>query len=171
MACYCWSDTGSSGYLRDKNCNGKPSASYSNLHKRVFDGREHPSQVKKVRVHAVIPIDKDPWTWTKLRNIHEVAQDGPDHSKRRRYLSRGIMDEQKQRVWDVYQVAPKGGRMSSGSCSTLDPASSVGGAASTSRTRAQVARQLSDELEVLPPPPPFVNSSALVRKPKSARTV
>ena len=166
LKCYCWSDTGGSGYLRDRDCLGKPSSSYTGLHTKVVDRREHPSQIKKHKVHAIIAIDKDPWTWRKLRNVQEVAQEGPDGGKRVRFTST-CTPQQQQRVWDAVSVNPQGGRLTPGSCSTLvNQVRPPEG--SSSQGKGIGKRNINElELEVLPPD----SGLNTVRKPKSARNV
>ena len=116
--CYCWSNTGGSGYLRDKDCKGKPSNSYAGLHRKVFEMREHPDQRRTHKVHAIVPIDKDPWTWRMLRNVQAIAQVSNDNAKKARFDT-CVMPQQQQRIWRTVQVNPSGGVMQSGTCSIL----------------------------------------------------
>ena len=59
VQCYCWSDTGTKGNLRDKKCTGKPSDTYKKWHDKLFVKRQHPSQTKTDTVHAIIPVSND----------------------------------------------------------------------------------------------------------------
>ena len=117
--CYCWSNTGGSGYLRDKDCKGKPSNSYAGLHRKVFEMRQHPDQRRTHKVHAIVPIDKDPWTWRMLTNVQAIAQVSDSTSKRARFATQ-IPPRQEQRIWQTIRVNPSGGVMQPGTCSTLE---------------------------------------------------
>ena len=117
--CYCWSNTGGSGYVRDKECKGKPSNSYAGLHRKVFEMRQHPDQRRTYKVHAIVPIDKDPWTWKMLTNVQAVAQISDSNSKRARFATQ-ILPRQEQRIWQTIQVRPSGGSMQPGTCSILE---------------------------------------------------
>ena len=131
----------------------------------MVDRREHPSQTKKSKVHAIIAIDRDPWAWRKLRNVQEVAQEGPDGGKRVRFTSTHT-PRQQQRVWDTVSVNPQGGRMTPGSCSTLENQDRNDG--SSSQGKGSGKRNFDElELEVLPPD----SGLCTVRRPKSARDV
>ena len=69
-------------------------------------------------MHSIVPVDKDPWTWRKLRNVQEVAQQEPDGAKKQCFVAR-IHPQLEQRVYDTLAVDPRGGNMVAGSCSTL----------------------------------------------------
>ena len=69
-------------------------------------------------MHSIVPVDKDPWTWRKLRNVQEVAQQEPDGAKKQCFVAR-IHPQLEQRVYDTLAVDPRGSNMVAGSCSTL----------------------------------------------------
>ena len=142
------------------------------MHRKVVGRRLHPSQVKTQQVHAIIPIDRDPWTWRKLRNVQDVAQQGPDGQSSVKFVS-SVPTQRKDKIHNTLQVAPRGGKLAPGTCSKL-PAHSAkrspteGSSSGTSRTeRSAAKRQLpAFELDVIMPDddPPYV-----VRQAKSAR--
>ena len=186
--CYCWSETGGSGYLRDKVCKGEPSSSYNDMHSKVVERRQHPSQVKTQQVHAIIAVDQDPWVWRKLRNVREVAQDGPDGQKRVRYLTQDPQHEAKvhatlgvQNTWGS-RTCPANADNSM--CNTLptlpmkrgpdegNSASSKDGKPRLGARRhgpASSSKRQSDELELEVMPPESQDLPFTVRQAKSAR--
>ena len=101
------------------------------MHTKVVERRLHPSQVKTQQVHAIIAIDQDPWVWRKLRNVQEVAQEGPDGQKRVRYLTQDPQHE--ARVHKTVGVANTwGSRTHSAGASSKDcPGESAHGTCST----------------------------------------
>ena len=165
VQCYCWSDTGNKGNLRDKKCKGKPSDTYKKWHKKVFVERQHPSQTKTDTVHAIIPVSDDPVIWQKLRNVGELAQDPNANPGKRRYVSRVYTPKQQKRVWDVVQVDQNDGRIRPKHTPVLGSGSS---SSVPLPERGPDLQQMSDdELIIVDEPQP---KAAPVRKAKSIRT-
>ena len=147
-------------------------------------------------MHAIIAIDQDRWVWRKLRNVQEVAQEGPDGQKRVRYLSQDPHPEAKvhQTIGIVNSWGSRTGSSSAGSkdspeanqstCNTLPTlpmkrGPDEGGTAGSKDCRPRLgarrhrpegtAKRQSTELELEVMPPEEQDLPFMVRQAKSAR--